>query len=116
VARDEGLRNYYKQLLQLRQQHPALRRGDYTLLTQPQDAALAFARRDAASGDHVLVLANRDEAPLMADVALPEGMAGAALSDRISGQAVAADGGRLKIELAPKSVRFIAPTQPKAAR
>jgi alpha-amylase len=116
VARDEGLRNFYKQLIQLRQQHPALRRGDYTLLTQPQDAALAFARRDAASGDHVVVLANRDDTPLQADVALPEALAGASLTDPLTGQAVVAEGGRLKIDLPPKSVRFIAPTQPKAAR
>jgi alpha-amylase len=116
IARDEGLRSQYKKLIQLRKDHPALRRGDYTLLTQPQDAALAFARRDAASGDHVIVLANRGDMPLMADVALPDGLAAAALADRLTGQAVAAEGGRLKIELAPTSVRFIAPPPAKAAR
>ena len=116
VARDEAMRSYYKTLIRLRQDHPALRRGDYTLLMQPQDAALAFARRDAASGDQVVVLANRDDAPLMADVALPDGLAGATLTDRLTGQAVVAEGGRLKIEIPPKSVRFIAPAPAKAAR
>lgn len=120
VARDEALRGYYKQLIQLRQQRPALRRGDYTLLTQPQDAVLAFARRDAASGDQVIVLANRDDAPLMADVAVPESLAGVALADALSGQAAAVEGGRLKLEIPPKSVRFIAPpvapNSTKAAR
>jgi glycosidase len=71
--RDEAMRSLYKRLIQVRKERPALRRGDYQLLMQPQDAALAFARRDAASGDVVVVLANRDEQPLAADVALPTG-------------------------------------------
>jgi glycosidase len=64
VARDEAMRTFYKRLIQVRKERPALRRGDYQLLMQPQDAALAFARRDAASGDRVVVLANRDEQPV----------------------------------------------------
>jgi alpha-amylase len=116
VARDEGLRDFYKTLLKVRQEHPALRRGDYTLLTQPTDAALAFSRRDAASGDQVLVLANREDGPLTADVALPEGLAMASLADLLTGQAVTPAGGRLKLEMAPKSVRIIAPNPQKASR
>lgn len=111
VARDEAMRSFYKQHIALRKQHAALRRGDYQLLMQPQDAALAFARRDAASGDLVVVLANRDDKPVEADVALPAGWPADAKSarDLLGGAAVAADGGRLKLTLPPKTVRFLAP-------
>ncbi len=116
IARDEGLRDFYKQLLTLRQQHPALRRGDYTLLSQPQDVALAFLRRDAASADQVLVLANREDAVSKVDLALPAGWAGMPLVDRLGGQPISAADGRLQLEMAPKSVRIIAPTPLKASR
>jgi glycosidase len=116
VARDESLRAYYKALIKLRAEHPALRRGDYTLLTQPQDAALAFARRDAASGDQVLVFANREEGTVKVDVALPEGLVTAGLTDAFTAQAVALAEGRLQFEMAPKSVRFIANPATKATR
>jgi glycosidase len=115
VARDEGMRDFYKALIRIRKEHSALRRGDYTLLTQPQDAVLAFARADAAGGDQVLVLANREDRPLPADVALPAGMSATGLTDLLTGQAVAPAEGRLQLEMAPKSVRLIAnPT--KASR
>lgn len=116
IARDEGLRDFYKQLLALRQRHPALRRGDYTLLSQPQDTALAFLRHDAASADQVLVLANRDDAASKVDLALPAGWASAPLVDHLSGLPVSAADGRLQIEMVPKSVRIIAPTSLKAPR
>ena len=116
VARDEGMRAYYKALIKLRAEHPALRRGDYTLLTQPQDAALAFARRDAASGDQVLVFANREDAPVKLDLVLPAGLVSAGLTDGFTGQAVALAEGRLQFEMPPKSVRVIATPAAKASR
>jgi glycosidase len=114
VMRDEAMRSLYKRLIQVRKERPALRRGDYQLLMQPQDAALAFARRDAASGDVVVVLANRDEQPLAADVALPTGWPADAKSarDLLGGEAVATGDGRIKLMLAPKSVRILAPANP----
>jgi glycosidase len=116
VPRDEGLRSFYKTLLKTRQDHPALRRGDYTLVSAPQDMVLAFARRDAASGDQVLVLANREDRALPLDVALPEGWGGAVLTDALTGQAATPADGRLKLEMAPKSVRILALNSAKAAR
>ena len=109
VARDEGLRDFYKALIRLRKQHPALTQGDYTLLTQPQDSALAFARRDAASGDQVLVIANREDKAIDVDVAVPAGWPERSARDGLTGDAVAAAAGRVKISMAPKSVRIIAP-------
>jgi glycosidase len=116
VERDEDLRNYYKTLLQLRRDHPALRRGDYTLLSQPQDAVLAFARRDPASGDQVLVLANREERAVAADVGVPESLSAAPLADGLTGQTTQPEAGRIKLEMAPKSVRILAPNAAKAIR
>lgn len=109
VPRDESLRAFYKTLIQLRKDQPALRRGDYTMLTQPQDATLAFARRDAASGSQVLVLANRDDTAQAADVAAPAGWPAGAARDALSGDAVAAVDGRIKVEMAPRSVRILVP-------
>jgi glycosidase len=111
VARDEAMRAFYKQLIQVRKGRPALRRGDYQLLTQPQDAALAFARRDAASGDLVVVLANRGDQAVDADIATPAGWPAEAKTarDLLGGAAAAAAEGRIKLQLAPKSVRLLAP-------
>jgi alpha-amylase len=111
VARDEALRAFYKQLIRIRKEHPALRRGDYALLTQPADSVLAFARRH--EGDQVIVLANRDDKPAAADVALPAGWPARALRERTTNGTLAApEGGRLKLELPPKSVRIVVPAQP----
>jgi glycosidase len=109
VARDESLRDFYKSLIRIRKEHPALTRGNYTLLTQPQDSALAFARKDAASGDHVMVLANREDKAVAVDLALPADWPSRPARDRISGQTLGVAEGRLKVEMAPKSVRIVAP-------
>jgi alpha-amylase len=114
VARDEALRSFYKELIGLRLAHPALRRGDYTMLTQPADSVLAFARRDAASGDAVIVLANREDKPVTADIALPAAWNVRAVRDRLATRAAPGGvaEGRLKIELAARSVRIVVPAQP----
>jgi alpha-amylase len=108
VARDEDMRGFYKRLIAARHAHPALRRGGLQLLMQPQDAALAFARRDAASGDQVVVLANREAQPVQVDVPAPAGWPAAA-RDLLGGEAVATADGRIRVQLAPKSVRLLAP-------
>jgi hypothetical protein len=79
------------------------------MLTQPQDAALAFARRDAASADQVVVLANRDDKPAPADVVAPASWPTRAAKDALSGDTVVVVGGRIKVELAPTSVRILVP-------
>lgn len=109
VARDEALRESYRRLIRIRLSHPALRRGDYTMLTQPADRVLAFMRRDAASGDAVIVLANREDEALAADIALPPAWTAAAARDSLSGEPATIGEGRLRITLAPKSVRIVVP-------
>ena len=110
VARDEALRDFYKQLIRLRKEHPALRRGDYTMLTQPADRVLAFARR--AGDDQVIVLANREEQAVTASVALPAGWPARALRERLGGATLQPAEGRLVLELPPKSVRIVVPASP----
>ncbi|MCW5632502.1 MAG: hypothetical protein KIT17_04130 [Rubrivivax sp.] len=118
VPRDEGLRDHYRELIRLRLAHPALRRGDYTMLTQPADRVLAFMRRDAASGDAVIVLANREDEALDADVALPPAWNAPAARDRLGGPAGGAlapprvQDGRLKVDVPAKSVRIVVPSAP----
>jgi len=113
LARDEAMREFYKRLIRIRAEHPALRRGDYTLLTQPQDMVLAFGRRDPASGDQVLVLANRESTPAAADLAPPAGWAAASYTDRLGGAPVEVVDGRIKLNLSPTSVHIIVATPPK---
>lgn len=108
VERDESLRDFYKALIKVRRAHPALTRGDYTMLTGREDKALAYLRRDAASGDQVLVLVNRDVAAVAVDLALPGTWTSAVAMDRLQGGQVALSDGRIKLELAPKSVRVLA--------
>ena len=75
---------------------------------QPTDAVLAFGRHDTASGDRVIVLANRDDQPRDADIAAPAGWPAAA-RDLLTGETVATADGRLKATLSPKTVRLLVP-------
>jgi len=90
----------------------ALRRGDFTMLTQPADRALAFARRDTASADQVIVLANREDEALTTDLAMPTWWPAGALRDRLGGEAVTPAEGRLRVTLAPRTARILVPAQP----
>ncbi|MBI5007096.1 MAG: DUF3459 domain-containing protein [Nitrosomonadales bacterium] len=114
AARDEAMRDYYKQLLHIRHDHPALRRGDYALLSGPQEPLLAFVRHDAASGDSVLVLVNREDKELTADFALPETWNGKALTDELNDKQQAIPAGRITLPMAPRSVRILSVVSGKA--
>lgn len=106
-ARDESMREYYKMLLHVRRAHPALSRGDYALLSGPKDAVLGYIRHDAASGDGVAILVNREETELTADFMLPESWNGKLVTDELSGKRVTRDAKRIKIIMAPRSVRIL---------
>ncbi len=107
VARDESLRDFYKALLRLRQQHPALTRGSYTLLSTPQEKLVAYQRTDLDSGDQVILVANRDPDVVQADYPAPEAWIGKPVIDAISGAPVQVEGGRIKLDMAPVSVRIL---------
>jgi alpha-amylase len=106
-ARDEAMREYYKTLIKIRRHHSAMSHGDYKLLSGAQDALLAYARQDTASGDKVVVLVNRDSKDLLADIALPPDWAEKSLLDELNGQALTITDGRIKTNMAPKSVRIL---------
>ena len=109
--RDETMREYYKELLHIRRRHPALSRGDYTLLTGPQDAVLAYLRHDAASGDNVMVLVNRDEKQSAANFALPGALSdiwnGKPVADELNSKPVTIAAGHVELTMAPKSVSIL---------
>jgi alpha-amylase len=111
VARDESLRAFYRQLIGVRREHPALRHGDFTMLTQPPDSVLAFARRlarsDGSAADAVIVLANREERAIEADIAVPSWWGSGAVRDRLGGDTATVADGRLKVALGPKSARVL---------
>ena len=110
-ARDGAMREYYKALLHIRRHHPALSRGDYTLLSGPQDAVLAYIRHDATSGDHVMVLVNREDKELTADLMLPglwpDILQEKPLVDELSSKPVTVNAGRMELQMAPRSVRIL---------
>jgi alpha-amylase len=113
VARDEALRDYYKQLIHLRKTHPALTRGDFRLLTGPQDPALAYVRHDPNSGDSVLVIVNRDEKMLTVNYGVPSTWGSNRIVDTHNNQAVALTSGRFEAAIPPKSARIFLPLPEK---
>ena len=115
-VRDETLRAWYKQLLHIRRHHPALRRGDYTLLSGAQDKWLAYVRSDAASGDSILVLVNREDSEAAVDLMLPAAWHGKPLLDELQHAALPPSGDTLQLRLAPASVRIFGIASGKAGR
>ena len=118
--RDESMREYYKKLLHIRRHHPALSRGDYTLLTRPKDAVLGYIRHDVASGDAVMVLVNRNDKESTADFMLPGAWPGIwdgkPVSNELNGKTVTIADGRIVLNMAPKSVQILTLDSGKAAQ
>ena len=114
IARDASLRDYYKRLIHLRKTHPALTRGDFQLLTGPQDPDLSYVRQDPDSPDRVLVVANREAEPLKVSHALPAAWAGSRLADAESGETIAIADGRFQVTVPAKSARIFLSLSPEA--
>jgi glycosidase len=106
-ARDEAMREYYRALLHIRRDHPALSRGDYTLLSGPKDDVLAYLRHNAASGDGVMVVVNREDRELTADFMLPDSWSGKPVLDELNSKPVTVTSGRLQLTMSPRSVRIL---------
>lgn len=107
VQRDEGLRRYYKQLIAIRRAHPAIWRGEREGLDFGKDH-LVFARHDAASGDRVLVAANRAAEKVAVTVDLPEGW-GPTATEVLAGVPVAVTGGQLQLSIPAQTVLIVEP-------
>ncbi|MEW5756966.1 MAG: alpha-amylase family glycosyl hydrolase [Pseudomonadota bacterium] len=104
VARDEKLREYYRQLIALRRAHPALSRGAFRELATDGDL-LVFAREDQASNDSVIVAVNRGEAQATATVPPPSRWTEEAVREALSGAPAEIDDGRLVIKTPPRTAQ-----------
>ncbi len=108
VARDEALREFYRQLIAIRRAHPAIWRGERQGLDFGTDH-LVFARRDAKSDDAVLVAVNRGQSEAVATVAAPAGWAGKVVTDYLTGRDVAVREGQATLVMPPRSALIVGP-------
>jgi alpha-amylase len=92
LPRDEALPRDYRRLIAARRAHPALWRGGHESLSVAGDL-LVFARRDAASGDAVVVAINRGAEPVEARFPAPAEWSGRPVEDLWRAAPVAIEGG-----------------------
>jgi alpha-amylase len=104
--RDEELRRYYKKLIAARRGHPALSHGAYESLSSDGDL-LVFRRRDAASGDAVVVAVNRGAQPATAAFEAPAEWGDRPVADAVSGKAVPRNGGQVEVAVEARSVAVL---------
>jgi glycosidase len=105
--RDEALRADYKKMIAIRRAHPAFSRGVHSGLSTDGDL-LVFLQRDEASHDAVVVAINRGSAPATAGFDVPAEWGAAPARDVWTGEAAAANGGRISAVVAPKSAKIFA--------
>ena len=105
IARNEALRDYYRQLIALRRAHPAFNRGTFHELSTTGDL-LVFARDDATAGDTVIVAINRGENHAVATVALPLRWRQHTVREALSGIAAQRDEERLTIDTPPRTAQI----------
>jgi alpha-amylase len=108
VVRDEALREFYQRLIAIRRAHPAIWRGEREGLAFGADH-LVFARRDAVSGDAVLVGVNRGGAEAVVTVAAPAAWAGKVVTDHLTGREVVVRDGQATLVLPPRSALIVGP-------
>jgi alpha-amylase len=105
--RDEALRAFYAKLVALRRAHPALARGAHQGLATDGDLYV-FQRKDAASGDVVLVAINRGASEATVRVPRPAEWS-AAPQDRLGSARAADDGDALALTVRPLEAAVFAP-------
>jgi glycosidase len=71
VAFDQGLYDYYQALIALRKDHPALRRGEFTVVAT-NDQQQTFAYRRKFEQDTLLVVLNRSNGDQVVEISLAE--------------------------------------------
>jgi glycosidase len=104
VAFDQTLFDLYRGLINLRNNTPALRRGDFrTVLVD--DAAEVYAFQRMAGDQRVLVVINRSAQPQ--PVVLPAGGAGRFLDLLNGGESLPAGGDTLSLEVAAQWGRIL---------
>jgi alpha-amylase len=105
--RDEALRADYKKMIAIRRAHPAFSRGAHSGLSTDGDL-LVFLQRDEASHDAVVVAINRGSSPATAGFDVPAEWGATPARDVWTGEAVAANGGKIVAPVAPKGFRIFA--------
>lgn len=106
LPRDEALRADYRRLIAIRRMHKALSRGSHTGLASDGDL-LVFLRRDAESGDAMVVAVNRGGAPATAAFTAPEEWGAGPARDLWKDEEVPVAGGRVEIVVPPRDARII---------
>lgn len=107
LPRDEALRADYRRLIAIRRAHPALSRGVHEGLSSEGDL-LVFLRRDAESGDALVVAVNRGAAPASATVAAPPEWGAGPARDLWLDEEVPVAGGQLQLAVPPREARIVA--------
>ena len=105
LARDEGLRAYYRNLIEARRENRALSAGTFKRLSSDGDL-LVFERSDATAGNAVVVAINRGKTEVTSVVDAPQawGASGEA-SDVLSGVKLAVNAGRIAVNVPPRAAR-----------
>lgn len=110
VPRDEALRDLYRRLIAIRRGHPALWRGIHSGLATDGDLYI-FVRRDAVSGEAVVVAVNRGGAAATASVAAPAEWGARDVVDLLSDAPVARSGDSMTLTVPPRSAQIVAPAR-----
>jgi len=103
---DEEMLDFYKRLIRIRGEHPALSRGVYTPLSTDGDLLL-FSRIDETTADAVVVAMNRGESAVTSTFPLPVQWNGAAVMDALENAATRVENGVVQLDVAPRSVRIL---------
>jgi alpha-amylase len=106
--RDEALRADYTRWVGIRNAHPALRRGVHEAVVMEQDL-YAFARKDAESGDTVVVAVNRGAQAATLTMPVPAEWSGKTVLDRLTDKAVEVKDGKIQIPVDGQGARILAP-------
>lgn len=106
LPRDEALRDDYRRLVAIRRAHPSLSRGTHEGLMTDGDVYV-YARRDAASGDAVVVAVNRGERAAAATFPEPPEWAGLEVKDLFAGASLRRSSGRVELAVGPRDAAVI---------
>jgi glycosidase len=90
---------------QLRKERAELRRGDYMPLTVTEDV-LSFSRTYQAQTSIVVI--NRATSSRQIEITVPTNLSGT-LTDKLAGQTFVVTGGKITVDIAPRSTAIIAP-------
>lgn len=106
VKRDESLRAYYQQLIEIRKQNPALSVGTTKLLSNKDDELVVYAREDKQSGNTVVVALNRTDKPIKMSVAAPEAFLKGTPKALLAKASVSVKDGQLDASIAKESAQI----------